>query len=59
MTDISSHLTQAEKHLREATEAIAHGTMNKEQWEAARKAVMLGRGALDQALGWLQENPVE
>ncbi len=56
MNEISRNLTNCERHLKTATEAIAHGTMTPEQHEQARKAVILARGQLDEAYCWLYDN---
>ncbi len=56
MNEISRNLTNCERYLKTATEAIAHGTMTPEQHEQARKAVILARGQLDEAYGWLYDN---
>ncbi len=59
MTDISAHMSEAQRHMRVIDDTIAHATMTRQQWETTRKAVILARAAMDDALQWLRDNPIE
>lgn len=56
MKDISHHMTEAYRHMRQVDDSIAFATMSPKDHAKARNAAIMARYEIERALLWLAEH---